>query len=68
MSIYIYIYIYMYMWYISLYKCLATDGAKKRYQVCYTKHTAHMMTLGYRPEALRLESFHASGTKKTNCL
>ncbi len=54
----------MYMWYISLYKCLATDGAKKRYQVCYTKHTALMMTLGYLPEAW--ESFH--GTKKTNCI
>ncbi len=44
------------------------NGAKKRYQVCYTKHTAPMMTLGYQPEALRLESFHASGTKKTNCI
>ena len=40
-------------------------NAKKRYQVCYTKHTALMMTLGYRPEAL--ESFHHDGTKTGNC-
>ena len=39
---------------LSLFKCLATAGAKKRYQMCYTKrNVASMLTVRYQPDPPR---------------